>query len=233
MSTFNFRQFSVAQAKSAMKVGTDAVLLGCMIEIHKERRCLEMGSGTGVISLMLAQRFDRITIDAIEIDRDAFEESSFNFSNSPWTERLQSRNDDFFLWNPLEKYDLIFSNPPFYVNTLQPDDERLAISKHALFSFQDFLKKANVLLNDSGVLWLIVTVELADVLVKSSCDSGFYPGCLIRIYGRPGKHSRTILCLSKVKCEMHTKDFVVRTDEGAYSEEYILLTRDFHDREIK
>jgi len=215
-----------------MKVGTDAVLLGSLIDIKEERFCLEMGSGTGVISLMLAQRFEQLKIDAIEIDRDAFEEMSLNFENSPWSHRLYAQYGDFFSLNSKNKFDLIFSNPPFYVNTLYSSDERVTLSKHALFSFQDFLIKTASLLTESGVLWLIVTAELAQELLACSGDTGFYPCSLIEIQGKPGKHSRTIICLSKEKCELSKREFVVRNEEGKYSEEYILLTRDFHDREL-
>ena len=117
MSTFNFKQFSVQQDQCAMKIGTDAVLLGawCPIE-NNPFSILDIGSGTGILSLMLAQRSNAEQIDAIEIDEDAYEECVINFENSPWSDRLFCFHAslDEFIEEPEIEYDIIISNPPFY-----------------------------------------------------------------------------------------------------------------------
>lgn len=232
MSVFRFKQFTIIQEKSALKVGTDALLLGAMVTPIQEGRILDVGSGTGVLSLMLAQRCQDSFIDAIEQDRFAAEESSLNFKNSLWSDRLKIHHADFFNWNSVKGYDLIVSNPPFYLDGLKPEDERMAVSKHAFFDFGDFFQKSAVLLNPKGVLWMIYPSNIHKEITRCIETSEFYLSKKISVYGKPGRLNRFIIALSKAPCALIEEDFLVRDEFNTYSDQYKELTFDFHDREL-
>src|SRR5664280_2075596 len=117
---FEFKQFRVEQSKAAMKVGTDGVILGAWTSVDNASRILDVGTGTGLIALMLAQR-SNAAIDAVEIDDDAYCEAKFNFEQSPWKERLKIFHSDFNAFSKEygHQYDLIVSNPPFFIDSLK------------------------------------------------------------------------------------------------------------------
>ncbi len=232
MSVFRFKHFNVIQEKSALKVGTDALLLGTLIEAPQKGKLLEIGSGTGVISLMLAQRTQSATIDALEIDELAASETKENFLNCPWSERLKLHHCDFFSWSSNSKYDLIFSNPPFNMNGLLPSNNRLAQSKHVKFDFVKFLDKASSLLTLTGSIWLIIPSQNLEHLTKIAVACGLNLFRLIRIEGKPGKPKRVVVAFSKQPVNCHESYLLVRNEDNSYSNQYKELTRRFHDREL-
>ena len=120
---FKFKQFAVLNDRTAMKVGTDGVLLGAWCPVEGARRVLDVGTGCGVIALMVAHRNTDAVIDAIDIDHDAIDEATLNFANSPWSERLTAIEGDFNNLNTAVGYDLIVSNPPYFTDSLLPPDE--------------------------------------------------------------------------------------------------------------
>ena len=130
---FQFKQFSVDQTGCAMKINTDGVLLGALVYADQPKNILDIGTGTGVIALMLAQRFTSAKIDAVEIDSTAAETAERNFKNSPFAERLSIFPTDFqrfFNTHPANKYDLIISNPPFHLNSLESPEAKRSVAKH-------------------------------------------------------------------------------------------------------
>jgi tRNA1Val (adenine37-N6)-methyltransferase len=232
MSVFRFKHFTIIQEKSALKVGTDALLLGSLVCPVSEGRILDIGSGTGVLSLMLAQRSPNTVIDAIELDPFAAEETELNFRNSPWSDRLFANHADFFTWNSNRKYDLIVSNPPFYKDGLKPEDPRKANSKHVAFDFLDFFQRCKELLNTDGKLWIILPSQSEKELTKEFMSVGFYPEIKVYVNGKPEKRSRMVLSLSNCPCVCTTTGFTIRNQDGYYSDQYKLLTKDFHDRKL-
>ena len=130
MSNFRFKQFEITQNDNAMKVGTDAMVLGSFVNSHGRKKGLDVGSGTGVLSLMIAQNNSDISIDAVELDALSAAEGELNFKNSPWPERLKTHHCDFLEYETEEKYDLIVSNPPYYQTTLVNNDDRKANARH-------------------------------------------------------------------------------------------------------
>ena len=232
MSVFQFKYFDVIQEKSALKVGTDAMLLGALIESIPEGRLLEIGSGTGVISLMLAQRTKSANIEALEIDELAANESKENFLKSPWSERLSAHHVDFFQWHPNEKYDLIFSNPPFYMKGMLPLNERRLQSKHVQFDFSDFLTKAVSILSQNGIIWLILPAIYLNEISEMAITSELFPVRLICVESKPGKTNRIIIGLSRHEKRCVKSHFLIRDNENRYSDEYIALTGDFHHRTL-
>jgi tRNA1Val (adenine37-N6)-methyltransferase len=232
MSVFRFKHFNVIQEKSALKVGTDALLLGALIEASHKGKLLEIGSGTGVISLMLAQRTQSATIDALEIDELAAIETKENFLNCPWKERLKVHHCDFFSWSSTSKYDLIFSNPPFYMDGLLPLNYRLAQSKHVQFDFMNFLEKASSLLTSTGSIWLIIPSQNFEYITKIAVECGLNLFRLIQIEGKPGKPTREVIAFSKEIRTYNEFSLLVRNEDGSYSDQYKELTLDFHDRKL-
>ena len=141
---FRFKQFGVRHEKSAMKVGTDGVLLGAWTNAENAKKVLDIGTGTGLIALMIAQR-SKALITGIEIDEDAAEEAYENFVSSPWGDRLRVENSDFAVFSNIcnEKYDVIVSNPPYFVDSLECPDEKRGKARHtSSLSFENLIKGA-------------------------------------------------------------------------------------------
>ncbi|MFN5032461.1 MAG: tRNA1(Val) (adenine(37)-N6)-methyltransferase [Flavobacteriia bacterium] len=232
MSDFHFKYFTVQQSKSALKVGTDAMVLGALIETSNSVTGLEIGSGTGVISLMLAQKTNSLEIDAIDIDLASFEESKVNFKNSPWSNRLSAFHKDFFKHETEKKYDLIFSNPPFFRRALKSENERSNISKHAQFEFDDFFDKAVQLLNKNGHLWLIGPFDDLTFFIDEGAKAGVYPKIRWTIEGRPNKPQRFVVCFSFQRGNTEQFSLTIRDESGKYSNDYIKLTKEFHNKDL-
>jgi len=130
---FRFKRFSVTQNQSAFKVGTDSVLLGSWLPNLEASDVLDIGSGTGILSLMMAQRFQNARITAIEVDRPSFIESANNFTQSPWLDRIKLENRDIIDWsiqNRALKFDLIITNPPYFINSLTNENSIKSLSRH-------------------------------------------------------------------------------------------------------
>ncbi|WP_437920933.1 tRNA1(Val) (adenine(37)-N6)-methyltransferase [Sphingobacterium sp. LRF_L2] len=163
---FRFKEFEVDQGNCAMKINTDGVILGGLADGSQVKRILDIGTGTGVIAMMLAQRYPSAYIDAVEIDRDASEQARVNFRNSIFDARLTSIYGSFEDMLPVERYDLIVSNPPFYTNSLRNPDPRKGIAKHADYVFferlLDFVEEH---LSPHGQFQLIVPLALAEEIV--------------------------------------------------------------------
>lgn len=161
---FQFKQFKVEQDRCAMKIGTDAVLMGALLPIDsKFKNALEVGSGTGVISLMIAQRTKKLKIQSIEIDIDASAQCKQNFASSPWADRLESQQLDILNSQELGKYDLVFSNPPYFSQSLLSESEARNLARHInQDQFQLWLERMYDVLNDKGTLALVIPAESVD-----------------------------------------------------------------------
>ena len=163
---FHFKQFKVEQDRCAMKIGTDAVLMGALLPLDSKRmEALEIGSGTGVISIMLCQRNPKLHIKSLEIDAEAQEQCVHNFEKSPWKEQLQSIHADFLSFETEQKFDLIFSNPPFFSKSLLSDSEKRNIARHIDAEvFEQWVLKAYELLNENGILAFVIPSESVDLI---------------------------------------------------------------------
>lgn len=168
MSVFQFKQFSVDQSNCAMKINTDGVLLGALTVAAEPKSILDIGTGTGVIALMMAQRFAGAKIDAIEIDAKAAETADSNFSNSVFSDRLTVYADSFqnyFNNNPDNKYDLIVSNPPFHIDSLKSAGAERELAKHADRNFfADLTHYVSQHLSETGTFWVILPLVTSQLL---------------------------------------------------------------------
>jgi len=234
VSQFQFKQFTVNQDRCAMKIGTDGVLLGAWTPIsNRPFSVLDIGAGTGILSLMLAQRSNAEQIDAIEIDENAFEQCVENFENSPWPDRLYCYHADLdeFMEEPEDEYDLIVSNPPFYAEDYKTDSEQrdLARFQDAL-PFEDLVEAASVLLSENGIFSVIIPFKEETRFIGLAKDCNLFPFKITRVKGTSTTEiKRSLLAFSySEKVNFTIDELVIETARHHYTPEYIALTKDFY-----
>ena len=216
-----------------MKINTDGVLLGALAEVKKSKTICDIGTGTGVISLMLAQRNHEASIDAIDVDFNAVDTASINFSDSLFRERLHCHHhsmEDFFELHPDRTYDLIISNPPFFLNALKSPSQTKNLAKHTNESFfADMLNIASNHLNDDGHLQVVVPMEISRLLQNLASDYHLYHQECIAIKSFEDKNPiRHILKFGKTKVDqIDFHDFVIYKQQGEHSLQYIAALKDF------
>lgn len=232
MSVFRFKEFSVKQESSAMKVGTDAMLLGSVVNTIHSKRILDIGTGTGVIALMMAQRYSKAEISAIEVDEASAFEAMENFQNSPWSDRFSVIHADFLEHSFDKKFDLIVSNPPYFQTRLENDDPRKSQARHeSALPMADMLGKVSDLLVNFGNFWVIVPTEVHELWMDAAVDNGLSCATNISIFGKEGGGmKRNVLEFTKTqaKTEVKLSELTIRNNDGAYTDEYIELTDMFH-----
>ena len=229
---FRFKQFRVDQSGCAMKINTDGVLLGALAEADRPQKILDIGTGTGVIALMLAQRFSEAQIDAVEIDPIAAKTAEKNFINSPFSERLSLYPlsfGQFFEQYPDKKYDLIVSNPPFFINSLKSSEVKRELAKH---TDQDFFKKLIKLLSghltDKGLGYLILPLDTAESVKNIALENGLFVKKIIKVYSyQDSLPHRQILALSRDKTKVADERFIIYDSPKVYSKQYQELLKDF------
>jgi tRNA1Val (adenine37-N6)-methyltransferase len=229
---FRFKQFQVDQQGCAMKINTDGVILGAMSGFSTDAvayRALDIGTGTGVIAMMLAQRFDTAVIDAVEIDELAAQAAGRNFSASPFADRLSVYNSDIAAFEVSNSYDLIVSNPPYFVNDLKSFEKRKSIARHAQDSFfESLVVKSSKLLSDAGLLWLILPVKQADLVLSLAGNNGLHLNSAVNIHSDISKAViRRVICLSKNVDLLKEETFYIYESEKVYTEAYKRLLEDF------
>ena len=231
---FQFKQFSVEQDRTAMKIGTDGVLLGAWTPIENNPfSVLDIGTGTGIIALMLAQRSGAQQIDALEIDEDAYEQATDNFENSLWNDRLFCFHAglDEFIEEPEDEYDLIVSNPPFYSEDYNSDNEKrnLARSQDAM-PFEDLIEAADLLLSENGIFAVIIPFKEEENFIALAKDFELFPIKITRVKGTPiTETKRSLLAFSRKENPTFPIDeLTIETARHIYTPEYIALTKDFY-----
>ena len=229
---FRFKQFSVDQTGCAMKINTDGVLLGAMAGEGYPLNILDIGAGTGVISLMLAQRFTNAVIDAVEIDEQAAATAKSNFGNSPFKNRLSlyaKGFEQFFEDHPEKRYDLIVSNPPFYINSLQSPGVKTNLAKHAADGF--FEKLISVVapqLTEQGICWLILPVDTSALVKNLALQSGLYLQKTISIHSfKDDAAHRKILAFGKNNTQTIADKFIIYSEPKVYTDMYRDVLKDF------
>ncbi|WP_121810956.1 tRNA1(Val) (adenine(37)-N6)-methyltransferase [Mucilaginibacter kameinonensis] len=229
---FRFKQFSVDQTGCAMKINTDGVLLGAMAGEGEPLNILDIGTGTGVIALMLAQRFTEAKIDAVEIDEQAAGTATNNFSNSPFESRLTlyaKGFEQFFEDHPEKRYDLIVSNPPFYINSLQSPGIKTNLAKHAADGF--FERLISILatqLVEQGTCWLILPVDTAELVKNLAVQHKLYLQKIITIHSfKDDAAHREILAFGRSVAQPISESFVIYNEPKVYTEMYRNVLRDF------
>ncbi|MCK0136436.1 methyltransferase [Arenibacter sp. S6351L] len=230
---FLFKQFQIHQDRCAMKIGTDGVLLGAWISLeHQPPSILDIGAGTGVVALMLAQRSDAETIDGIEIDEDAYEQCVENFEASDWADRLfcYHASLDEFVAEIDDKYDLIVSNPPFYAEIVPSGNESRDIARQSQsLPFEDLLSGVAKLLAKNGTFSTIIPFKEEERFLDLAAAINLYPKRLMRIKGNPNSEiKRSLLELNIGKTSVEIENLTIELARHQYTKEYIGLTKDFY-----
>jgi tRNA1Val (adenine37-N6)-methyltransferase len=229
---FQFKQFKIIQERSAMKVGTDGVLLGAWANVAEAIKVLDVGTGTGLIALMIAQR-SHAKITGIEIEKKAAEEAAENAQNSLWSNRIKIQNISFqeFKETTNEKFDLVISNPPFFTNSQRSKCDYLAMAKHNhLLPFAVLANGAEKLLEQNGNLAVILPVEAVRDFTQIALNERFFMIRQTEVRSnRLKKVHRYLLEFSKTEKPLK-KDFIyIHTDDNSdFTEQYKILTRDFY-----
>ena len=231
--TFTFKQFQVNQDRCAMKIGTDGVLLGAWTPlINNPYNVLDIGAGTGILSLMLAQRSNAEQIDAIEIDEDAYEQCVENFEASPWGDKLFCFHAglDEFVDEPEDEYDLIISNPPFYTDDYKSDNTSrdLARFEDAL-PFEELIEAAALLLSDNGIFSVIIPYKEEERFLSMCKELDLFPLKMTRIKGTPTSEiKRSLLAFCRMEQTPLIDELVIEISRHNYTSEYIELTKEFY-----
>jgi tRNA1Val (adenine37-N6)-methyltransferase len=215
-----------------MKVGTDAVLLGASVEVSGCGNILEIGTGCGVIALMLAQR-SQARIDAIEIDEESVEQARENAANSPWNDRINIVHSSLqdFVKQTDKKYDLVISNPPFFTRSLKSPDEKRNISRHNdSLSFDELIDCSSQIMMPGAGLWVILPVKESHEIIRIATGAGMHLHSLYRISTVVRKsHHRNILQFKMTTCpEPEDKVIIIRNPDNTFTDDYRLLTHDFY-----
>ena len=230
---FQFKQFTIQQDKCAMKVGTDGVLLGAWAPVVNPFSILDIGAGTGLIALMLAQRSNAEQIDAIEIDDDAYEQAVENFEESPWGDRLfcyHAGLDEFVEEMEDEEYDIIVSNPPFYTENYSSGNEQRDKARFTeSLPFEELIEAAALLLSENGIFSVIIPFKEEEKFKAIAAEFGLYPAKITRVKGTPETEiKRSLLAFIRQQTETKIDELVIETARHQYTPEYTALTKDFY-----
>lgn len=244
--SFRFKQFFVHDERCAMKVGTDAVLLGAWTPLPvnpcsvseavcalsaKRSRILDIGTGSGIIALMLAQRCPDAQLDAIDIDPDAIAQAAENFAASPWSNRLHAHCTSLQSFQfSVFSFHLIVSNPPYFVNALKNPDMLRQTARHTdTLSYSELLQGASQLLADDGTFALILPADAQDEFLTLAQSFGLFPARITYVHPTPAKPAkRMLLALQKNVTDCSVTHFTISSADSPRSAEYQALTADFY-----
>lgn len=229
-SYFQFKQFTVWHDKCAMKVGTDGVLLGAWTDVSDATSVLDIGTGTGLVALMIAQRCSAEII-AIEIDENAAGQAVENVKRTPWNNRISVENKDFKDFNYSEQFDRIVSNPPYFTDSLLSPNEKRTMARHTNeLTFTDLIEGAAKLLAPDGEFSLIIPNDALFKITEIASRVGLYPVRQTNVIPKPGSPpKRALISFSFNKNKnLETEELVVELARHQYSPEYISLTKEFY-----
>ncbi|MFI3331716.1 MAG: methyltransferase [Rikenellaceae bacterium] len=226
-SYFNFKQFSVNQSNTAMKVGTDGVLLGTWAECEGAKTALDLGTGTGLLALMLAQRNKDVKITAIDIE--STEDAEENFRNSPWGDRLTTQK---IAVQELEtqKFDLIICNPPYFKNSLKCPGSSRTVARHSVgLSFEELAENCRRLLHANGKISLILPSDTLGEIEQIFKDNNLFVIRICRVFPREDLAvKRVMLEFSFLQQEPQNESVTIEISRHNYTQEYKYLTKDFY-----
>ncbi|KQC30212.1 tRNA1(Val) (adenine(37)-N6)-methyltransferase [Flagellimonas eckloniae] len=233
MKPFQFKEFTISQDRCAMQIGTDGVLLGAWTSLVSEPdSILDIGSGTGIIALQLAQRSNAEVIDAIELDENAYEQCVENFEATPWADRLFCYHAglDEFTDEIEDTYDLIVSNPPFYAEKVTSgDSSRDKARQTSSLPFHELLEGVSKLLSETGIFSVILPFKEESNFVALAQKQGLFPNRITRVKGNPSTEvKRSLLEFSFSSEHVKTNELIIELERHQYTDEYINLTKAFY-----
>jgi tRNA1Val (adenine37-N6)-methyltransferase len=215
-----------------MKVNTDGVLLGALVTAKDPQTILDIGTGTGVIALMLAQRFPAAVLDAVEIDNNAAQTAKHNFHNSPFSNRCicyPQSFEQYFADHPDKKYDLIISNPPFFINSLKSAEKSKQVARHtSLDFFNELFIHSKRTLTPNGRVSLILPIETADAVKAKATVHGMFIQEEISIASFfDSLPHRVVISFGKDKSDLYSNSVVIYSRPAVYTDQYALLLKEF------
>jgi tRNA1Val (adenine37-N6)-methyltransferase len=227
---FRFKQFAVELDKCAMKVNTDGILLGAWADANEAKTILDIGTGTGVIALMMAQRNTTAIIDAIDIDEAAYDQAKGNFISSQWSDRLHAHHVDLQNYFPDKKYDLIISNPPYFIDDSKTEDHQKNIAKHSVsLTYKELIFGINRLLAGTGSTCIVLPVFNLPLLESIAGEDQLFIVKLTEVIAVEGKGPYLALIkLSREKVDYSKSSITIQNASGVFTNEYRALTRDFY-----
>lgn len=231
---FSFKQFTVFHDLCAMKVGVDGVLLGAWASVKNAQKILDVGTGTGLIALMLAQRNQHATIHAVDIAADAVQQAKVNVNSSDWTDRIVIHHHAFqyfVLQNP-GQYDLIVSNPPYFVNSLKAPTVSRSLARHTgeSLSHLELITLSASILHPNGIIAIILPIEEGLQCIQDAAKVGVYCKTKVEVCTKPNNQAKRLLlefCL--IQCNTSVSQLCIETDERHhYTPEFTDLVKDFY-----
>ena len=227
MKPFRFQIFDILQHKNVFRVGTDGVLLGALCQVENAQKILEVGTGTGLISLMLAQRNANAEITALDLNEDAVKLAQENFKNALFSERLNVFHQDFKTFESQKEYDFVVCNPPFFEENNSVKD--ILARQQVELTFRNLIEKASKILSSEGIFSVIIPSESAQEFENLAQDFDLHLVRKINIFGiENGVLKRNVLEFSKKKSALETLDFTIEKSPRKYSDQYLELTKEFH-----
>ncbi|WP_027387513.1 tRNA1(Val) (adenine(37)-N6)-methyltransferase [Chryseobacterium gregarium] len=227
MKPFIFKQFEIRQSADVFRVGTDGVLLGALADINDAVKVLEVGTGTGLISLMLAQRNPQAEFLGLDINQEAVELTRLNFETSPFKPRLKNIRQDFKTFTPQGKFDRIVTNPPYF--EISGSDRDKIARQTVELNFSELISKSSELLSEQGVFSVIIPVEAGNEFIKIAQDNHLILIRKINVKGiENSKVKRLVLEFSLTGKPLEESEFIIEKSPRQYSDQYLELTKEFH-----
>jgi tRNA1Val (adenine37-N6)-methyltransferase len=229
---FIFKQFTIRQDRATLKVTTDACLLGAYAKAVAPKNILDIGTGTGILAIMLAQRFPGSRIEAVESDQEAADQARINAEDSPWGKRIRiitSRIQD-FIRIPRTKYDLIICNPPYHESQLVSKDPKFNLARHSVdLTLHVLAFIVNQLITEEGWFWVIVPPGPFQVLVKEMAPYGIQCIERLSIFNRPEKPIyRIIAGFTRGSEKLEESSLLIANVNNKYTSEFRELLKDFY-----
>ncbi|SIO22908.1 tRNA1(Val) (adenine(37)-N6)-methyltransferase [Algoriphagus halophilus] len=226
---FQFQQFRVHQDQCAMKISTDAVLLGGLASIENPQKILDIGTGTGVISLMLAQRYPIAQVIGIELDNVAANQAGENFNSSPFSSRMKIWEGRFQEFNSEEKFDLIVSNPPYFPDHLKSQNSKRNQALHTdTLSFRELVCNSASLLSKEGCFWVILPPRQMQDLREVSKEFGLSQWQSFTVQDKPGKRViREMVCFGLEEKEFQSQEIFIKNEDGTAHPSYQKIVSGF------
>lgn len=229
---FRFKQFIVYQDLCAMKVGTDGVLLGAWVNVSDCDDLLDIGTGTGLVAMMMSQRNPKAKVDALEIDKGCVMQAKQNVSSSPFAQHIDVQHSSFqdFASQTHKKYDLIVSNPPYFQNALKsPDLSRNHARHNDSLSFFDILSAGAPLLSEGGRIALILPHEFKQTILNHAAAVGLFANRITNVFALPHKPAKRLLIefgITEMECV--EDDLIIELGRHQYSEAFKALTEEYY-----
>ena len=233
ITPFKFKEFTVNHDRCAMKIGTDSVLLGAWTSVKNSPfSVLDIGAGTGILSLMLAQRSDAQHIEAIEIDDSAYEQCAENFENSPWGDRLFCYHASLleYIEEVDDKYDIIISNPPFYSEDYKTKNDSRDLARFSdAMPFKHLIHAAALLLSKNGLFSVVIPQKEEQQFINLASKVNLFPKRILHVKGNSKTEiKRSLIEFSFQKDTTETSELIIENGRHNYTKDYISLTKDFY-----